>query len=183
MSANEYYKERREWLRSRHMCTYCGKEKAEPGKQRCFECAEKINAKAREYHKRTSEQKNERCKERYNRLKEQGVCVRCAKRPVENGKVHCSLCLAHFRIRDEKKRREEGRLPNYMRGDGYHCAICGRDTEKAGDKLCPACLERNRKNAEIARSYANRSNHWWSRDNSRIFGGECDEKKRHDGAC
>jgi len=178
---SEYYKERRDWLKKYGLCINC-KEKAEPGKLYCFECAEKASARSRRYHQEHAQEKNERSRNRYSRLKESGICVRCGKRQAEKGKAHCSTCLAYCRIRDEKIRREKGLLPMEMRGDGYHCAICTRAVEKAGDKLCPACIQRNRKLADNMRGHAGRNSRW-DRDNSRIFGGECDEKKRHDGAC
>ena len=66
-----------------------------------------------------------------------------------------------------------------MRGDGHHCAICTRAVEKAGDKLCPACMQRNKKLAQNMRSYVNKDNRKWDKDIER----DCNEKKRHDGAC
>lgn len=178
MQASNYYKERRDWLKKYGLCIYC-KDKAEPGKLYCFACAEKVAARARHYHKEHAEEKNERSRNRYSRLKQEGICVRCGKRPVEKGKVHCSTCLAHCRIRDEKKRREKGLLPMEMRGDGHHCAICTRAVAKAGDKLCQACMQRNKKLAENMRSYVNKDSRKWNRDIER----DCNEKKRHDGAC
>lgn len=54
-----------------------------------------------------------------------------------------------------------------------------RAVEKAGDKLCPACMQRNKNLAQNMRSYVNKDNRKWDRDIER----DCNEKKRHDGAC
>lgn len=122
-STSNYYKERRDWLKKYGLCIYC-KDKAEPGKLYCFECAEKVAARARRYHQEHAEEKNERSRNRYNRLKQEGICVRCGKRPVEKGKVHCSTCLAHCRIRDEKKRRENRDIERDCNEKKRHDGAC-----------------------------------------------------------
>lgn len=163
-----YFRERREWLKSRGFCVDCGKNKAEPNRVRCFECAEKANRRSSAKYHENIEARREQSKQRYQERKDQGICVRCS-RPAEKGKVMCSVCLAQQRIKDEKKRRENGLLPMWMRGDGYHCAICGKDTSKAGDKLCPVCLERNLKLAENMRKSVDSSKHRWNKYNQQLF--------------
>lgn len=123
MSASNYYKERRDWLKKYGLCIYC-KDKAEPGKLYCFACAEKVASRARRYHKEHAEEKNERSRNRYSRLKQEGICVRCGKHPVEKGKVHCSTCLANCRIRDEKKRRENRDIERDCNEKKRHDGAC-----------------------------------------------------------
>lgn len=44
-------------------------------------------------------------KARYDRLKEQAICVRCGRLPVVAGRVQCSGCLRSLRERERRRRR------------------------------------------------------------------------------
>lgn len=159
--AKEYHKERYRWLKEHGICVCCGSNDAEPNRVLCFHCLEKNNAKKKADWYVNHEKKLEYQRNYYRELKEKGVCVRCRKRTTDNGRSCCSVCLGQFRARDAKKRREEGRLPMDMRGDGYHCAICTRDVAKAGDKLCEQCMERCRAKIALARQKIDHKNHKW----------------------
>lgn len=179
--AREYMKETRQWCREHHICVRCFRETAVPGKVQCFECCEKSRLKSISRSREKRDKDNEAARKRYWELKEQGICTRCRKRP-SNGKALCTFCLAVDSIKANNRRRDQGIMPRYLMGDGYHCALCGKDTEKPGDKLCTACLERNRERAETMRKYTNPSAHWWNKDNRSAFRGEKNnEEKRTDG--
>lgn len=180
--AREYARELRQWCRENNWCVECHKERCIPGKRYCYDCAEKsrIRSISRTPEKRAKD--NEAARKRYWELKEQGICTRCRKRP-SNGKALCTFCLAVDSIKANSRRRDQGIMPRYLMGDGYHCALCGKDTEKPGDKLCTTCLERNRERAETMRKHTNPSAHWWNRDNTAAFsrGEKNNEEKRTDG--
>lgn len=177
--AREYAKELLQWCHENHYCVQCHKAKAVPGKKCCYECAEKARLRNLSRTPEVREKMNEAARRKYHELKEAGICVKCRKRAADKGKSFCGICRGVIRIQSINKSREEGRLPMQMRGDGYHCAICGKEPEKIGDKLCVACYQRNLKNVENARSYAGKENRKWDRDIER----ECNEKKRTDGDC
>ena len=74
------------------------------------------------------------------------------------GYVTCKMCLYHRRKLSEKYRREQGVLPMDMRGDGYHCGVCGREVNKT--KLCESCKQKLLKNLENATKASQNSTHW-----------------------
>lgn len=179
--AREYSREYRQWCRDHNFCTCCYSEKAIPGKRYCYKCAEKARTRSQNRSPELREKMNEAARNRYQQAKEAGICVRCRKRPADKGKSFCGICRGVIRERSKEKYREEGRLPMSMRGDGYHCAICTKEVEQIGSKLCNACRERNVKLAENMRSYINKDNRNWDKDIERDV--REIEKKRHDGAC
>lgn len=106
-----------------------------------------------------SDKKNKDYKEirrqKYNTLKENGICVQCAWRPAVEGKIHCEVCRKLRKDIAEKRRRENGVLPMCIRRDKHHCGICCKEIDPgSGTRLCPECYERvglNMKKAQAAR--------------------------------
>lgn len=47
----------------------------------------------------TKEEKREYMRKRRASLKEQGLCTRCGRNPVENGYVMCALCRKKDRVK------------------------------------------------------------------------------------
>jgi hypothetical protein len=87
-------------------------------------------------------------RKRNKRLKEQGLCVICGKRPAVEGKCRCKMCL-------EKKRKayylQSDLIPRCERVANGLCYTCGEPVEEYGKKLCEKCSEimtRNISNAE-----------------------------------
>ena len=86
--------DRANYMKKVHRCIRCGKQDAYTlaGKQRCYECVEKEKQRCKEYNERHKEETKKRVKERYERLKSQGICTVCAKRKARSGKVLCLSC-------------------------------------------------------------------------------------------
>lgn len=60
------------------------------------------------------------------------------------------MCAKQDANRHMEKRRENGVLPRYMFGDGYHCVTCGKDIDN-GKKQCDECYSKSVHAMEIAR--------------------------------
>lgn len=83
---------------------------------------------------------------RYNRLKDAGLCVRCGKVPPKDGRVMCAECA--------QKNREAARANQYQRMREYDgmrkryakhreagiCVRCGKAPAAENRALCPECL-------------------------------------------
>ena len=153
-------KELRDWYFQHGICVACGQADAAPHRKLCLECLYKSNERKCKYRANmTEEQKQserkkdaERIKKRYAERKAAGKCVRCGKKPAEPGKVMCTMCRKKDAKRQMEKRRENGALPRYMFGDGYHCVICGKDVDNK--KLCDECQYNAAHALEIARGKA-----------------------------
>lgn len=111
-------------LKKNGICTQCGQRPALPDKVRCEECHKKDIEYNRNRRYKTDEDKkkqNKRVSNRYYRLKEQGLCVRCGQRPSLPGLTSCLQCrLSHnqsqsgyFEHSEKYLKRERllGRLP------------------------------------------------------------------------
>ena len=73
----------------------------------------------------------------------------------------CVMCAKQDANRHMEKRRENGALPRYMFGDGYHCVTCGKDIDN-GKKQCDECYSKSVHALEIAR--ANIQGGWKNQD-------------------
>ena len=76
------------WYKEHGICPRCKRTWAAPGRVCCEEC---LKEKRIETMKFGGEYNARKCKERRERLKAQGLCVRCAKK-AEPGKVLCTKC-------------------------------------------------------------------------------------------
>lgn len=157
------------FYKSKGICALCGQEQAAKGKVYCLNCLdahslremirrEKENPEQRE---KRLKKNAESSKERSQKLKQLGLCIRCGKRKPDNGYVTCKMCLYHRRKLSAKYRREQGVLPMDMRGDGYHCAVCGCAVNKA--KLCDRCMQNcltNLKKANEVNKNSTKPDNW-----------------------
>jgi ribosomal protein L37E len=158
MGAVTMGKELRDWYAQHGICAECGRESAAPHRKYCWECLYKRNERHHKYIANMSEERKqaerkkacERTKKKYAERKAAGKCVRCGKKPAEPGKVMCTMCLKKDAKRHMEKRRENGALPRYMFGDGYHCVTCGKDIDN-GKKQCDECQYNAAHALEIAR--------------------------------
>ena len=133
--------EKRAALRELGICTECGSVKVYGDEKICPECA------ARKYtlnrrQKRNPEKESQYHKNRRQKLKESGICVKCGKRKAENGKTRCGICNAI-----ERKRAKEYRGRDIDRSErpAYGmCYFCGKSISKG--KICKECSERVTKN-------------------------------------
>ena len=142
-------KELRDWYFQHGICVACGQADAAPHRKLCWECLDNKRERTCKYRANmTEEQKQaarkkacERSKKQYAERKAAGKCTRCGKKPAEPGKVMCTMCRKKDAKRQMEKRRENGALPRYMFGDGYHCVICGKDVDNTGDGFVQPWLD------------------------------------------
>lgn len=96
-----------EYYKKHHICVNCGQEDAERNSTLCFRCRIKNRERAIDYYKRhkedIKEKKRIKNKERYNYLKENGICTSCGKRKTKNNKICCEHCAAKINERNRKK--------------------------------------------------------------------------------
>ena len=136
----KYMKERRDWFKSYHFCTECGKQDAYTigGRRLCFDCNEKF--KSRKPTEEVYQRKREKSKERYEKRKSEGLCTNCGK-PARKGFTKCLRCS----IKDRERRRDKTIIPRSERREYGLCARCekklnGQKNTDGGDsRLCKAC--------------------------------------------
>ena len=104
-----------QWYKAHHICVRCHHHEAMNGKVTCLDCREKEREVDRQRKQKalaneTLEHKTRRlqvAKARRERLKAQGLCIRCGKRKALQGKQHCLECnIKRRRINRESKRRK-----------------------------------------------------------------------------
>ena len=82
-------------------------------------------------------------RDRYERLKELGICVSCGQRDAMSGHVLCSIC--------RMSSRDSSRLVYYDRVEAKRCTRCGQSMLQDGS-VCPSCAEALRKSARERRA-------------------------------
>ena len=165
----KYNKEQYKWNKEHSICVYCCNEAAEPGQTMRFKCAEINRARALRYRQENIEKKRQSDRDLYNKLKSEGICVYCRKRPASGGRIQCAVCRGILNQRREKQRREKGVIPEDMRGNGVYCYVCTKEVEISGSKVCNKCRETLRKNVAEARKHRDLKSHWWTKDNDIVF--------------
>lgn len=87
-----------EWYKEHHICVRCGQEKAERNHTLCLNCMMKNREESLNYNRKHRDEINAKnrviSKIRYERLKQQGICACCGKRPTKYNKVYCQHCGA-----------------------------------------------------------------------------------------
>lgn len=127
------WRERRKYRRENGLCTRCGKPLPDGSKYvTCDKCREYI---------RPFKAFN---KARYEGLKLQGKCVKCAKRWAEPGKTMCKQCIADWHRsatlnndtyqENKRKRRQE------LREAGL-CIDCGQVVDGDNHTRCKRCRD------------------------------------------
>lgn len=151
--------ENREALRLMKICPRCGSNKLFGDEKMCIECREKMY----EYNlsHRGSSNKN------YNKIrKENGLCIKCGKRPPVQGKTKCSMCAANERIRSREYRMRKGiDIDRSERPSNGKCYFCG--SKIAVGKICDSCKKKITNNLPPSTG-----NDLWKRDNKIVFGGK-----------
>lgn len=130
----------------------------------CFNCVfedcikdEKEHEESEEHRLKRLERQKERQKETRRKRREAGVCMRCGKKPADNGSVLCQECRRSIRVYGTHYREKHGgkkRKEWISKGLCYHC---GKERVQ-GKKVCKECLEaivRNLKNVKKS------GNGWW----------------------
>lgn len=174
MENKERCKERYYYYKSRGICTCCGHDLAMYGSTLCPDCSEKSEIatkkcrdKDKDYKKKDSEA-HKRLTERREAL---GLCNRCGKRPPEKGYKRCVECKVKRRkayLKSLNSNMDKTELKQHL----DLCRMCGNANLVQGKKVCSKCYERTTKQAEYARSFCNRDNHYWRDLNTMDFGGK-----------
>lgn len=86
----EYFRERREALALRGLCTRCGIRPAQSGRRQCFEC-NRLGAA--------------RWMDRADQRVKAGLCARCGKRPLKDGIRLCEQCAGREKERSRERRQ------------------------------------------------------------------------------
>lgn len=127
------YEEDKRFNQQTGLCITCGHQMAEPGKLKCFECAEKDRLRIAK--NRNRQRESETSKARYESRKAAGLCVYCGKRKQEHG-LRCNQCYIKSRKYNQPKdiRRSE-RVAYGL------CYICGR-SKMEDKKVCEICYQK-----------------------------------------
>lgn len=153
--------ERYHWLKEHRICVQCGAKDAKPNNVKCWECIEK------EWNYNYSDDKklknNNHVKNRYYRLKEQGLCTKCGKRDSK-GKTLCVFCMAKTKKRVQERYREKYGL----KSETGKCLRCNK-MPLEGQKYCNEHLDKQRAICKYARGFVDFKNHPFRKINSWIF--------------
>lgn len=131
MNESERNKWNYQYYLSRGLCPHCGgKNKVEPKRNRCRECAIK-----------NSESKR---KMRETRIAE-GRCVRCGG-PLGDSKYKtCEKCRAYNRQFEAPKKREQTNQRYHAYKEAGICVSCGRKWAEPGHVYCAECRVKNKR--------------------------------------
>lgn len=159
----QYFRELRKWYLDAGICFNCKTRPVVEGETRCLICKMDNRTKMIGYYAKLSANKrrehNAKCNARKERLKAAGLCVDC-RRPVENGRTRCGICLAKDRARHKQQNIDAGKIPQELRANGTYCNMCCEPLCN-GKKLCPTCYKKACDALEIARAKVDRDNHPW----------------------
>lgn len=150
----QFEKETNEWYSSKGICIVCHTENAQKGHKLCFRCL----ADKREKNKPDRRCRNQYVKERYKRLKENGICVVCGKKEATAG-VRCLECNIKNIKSDKERRLKSGTIPRSLMGNGEYCSTCGKPTEN-GNKLCERCYKNSLQNIKKAQENPPKDNYF-----------------------
>ena len=105
---NERAKERYYFLKQHGMCTKCGQADAIKNQTLCINCAAKASEKTYKWYANLEENERKEYrrkyrKNRYSKLKNQGICVRCGKKKIINSKTLCDWCRKKESLRNHKR--------------------------------------------------------------------------------
>lgn len=154
--ANECARENYMWKKEQHKCVRCGKQDAYTisGRSLCYECAEKKRLWEKTNHEKNSCKKTAYRNKKYKECVENGICVRCHKRPADSGYKSCLRCRTQNRIYNNNKNRERGMLPKLLFDGVNYCRTCGAkitsENKVDGKKLCKSCYQKAVENLKKA---------------------------------
>lgn len=125
--------EKRKALKQLGFCTECGRNRIFGAERICPECAAKKYASNRKCKK--TGQYNQYFKDRRERLKALGICVKCGKRKAESNKTRCRFC----NIKENERAMEYrgNNIPRSERPSYGMCYFCGTEIENGS--VCEKC--------------------------------------------
>lgn len=134
---------RYEYRRTQQRCVKCNTRDARTmsGKSRCAECAEKASESTRKYYQNHRDHVMLYKSERYQTMRETGICPRCNKRRPESGRALCQYCLADYRRAGRARRLLQGAVSDDMVGVLGLCWRCRKNSAAEGSRYCVECLE------------------------------------------
>lgn len=147
------------------ICTSCGKNKAQPNRVLCSECAKKDASRKRTYDKERKAAYNKRKRELCDAF---GICTTCCTREKYKGQK-CKECYTKSKEKYSQKQKEKGIVPRGERLDKDLCYICG-DTVEEGYTLCKKHLDLARE--RLAKTKAK------SKNNTKKYVCEVDKRER-----
>lgn len=110
----------------------------------------------------------ERKMARYQERKAAGLCVRCGKRPPQDGRVRCWQCLRNDAASHRALARNAGALPRDLFDGVQRCKTCGKEGVIPGHKLCRSCYDKSCVSLQAARA-AQGKNELWGRLNGLLY--------------
>lgn len=141
---NSYY-----FLKSRGICTRCGKEYADLGHTICLDCLEKRReSEAKKFSGlEDAETRHTMQKERYERLKAAGICIKCGKKKAyeHNGIKYVRCYECYIATVNKYQKINQKRYNHYA--DADLCRWCGGE-RVPGRIYCEECLSRLQEQAE-----------------------------------
>lgn len=153
--------ENRKYAIAHHICPRCGINKVLIGKS-CSDCLQKQS----DYREKNKDEINKKLaiygKNRYERLKSEGICIKCAKRKAEANHTMCSICLGHKR--DYAERHYKKDVDRHERPAYGLCYFCG-DKLDGEWRICSKCRDRCINNLPKTPH----KNEQWDRDNIALF--------------
>lgn len=162
-----YRKEDYHFYKDLKICVRCHKNPAEPHKVMCLECADKDSEQSRKNRQRNSEERKKRDLDKYNRLKEMGICTYCKHEKAVAGKTKCAKCLAKIRNKRNAKKADIDRSERVAYGI---CYICGKDKVMDGKGVCEKCYKKRMES--IGKIMYLPGSDFWRNDNKLIFRNE-----------
>lgn len=149
----------REYLKKLGLCPRCGKEKLFGSEKNCISCRMKMLESNRKRAEQRRIEQREYYKKDIQRLKDNGICRGCRKKPVVMGKTYCKHCAEVRRLK-----RLEGTIP---RSERYYYGLCYRCGEKldTDKRLCSKCCEISSNNLPVVHT----RNEYWEKENKIAF--------------
>jgi len=143
--ARERMRQRKAEARANGLCSRCCKEPADKGYKTCWRC--RANNRGTIRHRVMSDEQKQRnaelAKARKEERIEKHICVRCGKRPAQEGGKECRICRAKINTKRREKAHERGVIPREMGGDGLYCRRCFKP-KCHGERICPDCADKLR---------------------------------------
>lgn len=146
------------------ICVRCHREKAEPNKVLCLECADKDSEQCKKSREKNKTKEKERDLDKYYRLKEQGICTYCKHEKAVAGKAKCAKCLAKIRYKRNRNKCDIDRSERVVYGI---CYICGKDKIVPGKGVCEKCYETRMESMQKIMYLP--SSDYWKNDNKLVF--------------
>lgn len=130
---NKTYQRRKE----KGLCIKCGKNEPFRGKTLCLQCLMDERERLEDFHEKHREQLRRSARERTRKLRSQGICVTCGKRPAVKGRARCARCQIRQRRVQRRRYEKNGSDPRWLRTEEGRCWICGAPATHG--KVCARC--------------------------------------------